>query len=96
MTFKVCEEQHPGQTRPLPSFLQKDMVLTLVSGKWPLGDYTDCGKHLFTFKKPDDSEVSMWVRGFTWDCSVSKEEQAKLMTEGQIPSIDVVENLNNS
>ena len=90
MTFKVCEEEVFHASLALPTFLEKDMVLTLISGKWPLTDYNDCdGKHIFKFSKPDGTEISLYLQGFTWDCTVSKSEQEKLLSEGCIPSISV-------
>jgi hypothetical protein len=59
----------------LPSLFEKDMIVKLVSGKWPLGDCIDCGKHTFVFQKKDRSKFSMLLTGFTWMCSLPKKEQ---------------------
>lgn len=93
MQFKVDEEYSNNYNAlKLPAFLEKDMVLTLVSGKWPLGDYNDCnGKHIFKFTKSDGTEISLYLQGFTWHCSECKIKQQKLMSEGHIPSISVSE-----
>lgn len=91
MQFKVDEEYINNYNAfKLPAFLEKNMVLTLVSGKWPLGDYNDCnGKHIFKFTKPDGTEISLYLQGFTWDCSESKIKQQKLMNEGHLPRLSV-------
>lgn len=82
LTFKVRDPDPLPPPQPLPAYLEKDMVLTLVSGKWPLVDHTDCNRHTFVFKKADGSQFSMLVSGFCWGCGKSKEEQQELLTNG--------------
>ena len=60
---------------PVPAIFEKEMVVTLVSGKWPLGDCNDCGKHTFVFQKTDGTQFVMLVTGFTWMCSLPIKEQ---------------------
>ena len=60
---------------PVPAIFEKEMVVTLVSGKWPLGDCVDCGNHTFVFQKDDGSQFEMLVTGFTWNCALPIKEQ---------------------
>ena len=60
---------------PVPAIFEKEMVVTLVSGKWPLGDCTDCGNHTFVFQKANGSQFAMLVTGFTWNCALPIKEQ---------------------
>lgn len=76
LTFKV-REMSDDDEGAMPAFLEKDMVLTLVSGKWPLVDYRDCGVHTFIFQKADGSQFSMLLSGFTYGCTWDKERQQK-------------------
>ena len=83
MTFKVMEPRGEDSGK-MPTFLEKDMVLTLVSGKWPLGDYTDCGgRHTFVFQKADGSQFSMLLDGFCCRCSLPKEAQQAFINNGE-------------
>ena len=59
----------------LPGLFEKNMIVTLVSGKWPLGDCVDCGQQTFVFQKADGLQFSMLLTGFTWMCSLQNEEQ---------------------
>lgn len=64
---------------PVPAIFEKEMVVTLASGKWPLGDCIDCGQQTFVFQKADGSQFSMLLTGFTWMCSLPiKEQQIEL------------------
>ena len=90
LTFKVREMS--DDEGAMPAFLQKDMVLTLVSGKWPLVDYRDCGVHTFIFKKADGSQFSMLLSGFTYGCTWDKERQQKrIEIDGMYIGISVKE-----
>ena len=90
LTFKV-DGMSDGEGS-MPVFLEKDMVLTLVSGKWPLVDYHDCDIHTFVFQKADGSQFSMLLSGFTYDCTFSKEIQQKhVETEGTYIGISMKE-----
>jgi hypothetical protein len=90
LTFKV-DGMRDGEGS-MPAFLEKDMVLTLVSGKWPLVDYHDCDVHTFVFQKADGSQFSMLLSGFTYDCAFSKEIQQKhIEEEGRYIGITVKE-----
>jgi len=79
LTFKV-DRMMDGEGS-MPAFLAKDMVLTLVSGKWPLVDWRDCDVHTFVFQKADGSQFSMLLSGFTYDCTWEKERQQKHIEE---------------
>jgi len=62
----------------LPSLFEKDMIVTLVSGKYPLADI-DCGQQTFVFQKANGSQFAMLVTGFTWMCALPiKEQQIEL------------------
>ena len=81
MTFKVMGSREQYK---MPASLEKDMPLTLVSGKWPLGDYTDCGgRHTFVFQKADGSQFSMLLDGFCCRCSLPKEAQQEFINNGE-------------
>lgn len=91
LTFKV-REMSDGDEGAMPEFLKKDMVLTLVSGKWPLVDYRDCDVHTFVFQKADGSQFSMLLSGFTYGCTWEKERQQKqIEMEGMYIGISVKE-----
>ena len=80
LTFKVDGmRDDEGQ---LPTFLVKDMIVTLVLGKWPLEDYRDCDRHTFVFQKHDGSQFSMLLTGFTYDCTWSKNKQQEKIDNG--------------
>lgn len=80
MTFNVDGiRDNEGQ---LPAFIAKDMTVKLISGKWPLEDYKDCGRHTFVFEKDDGSQFSMLVSGFTYTCAWSKEQQHEELQSG--------------
>ena len=80
MTFNVDGiRDNEGQLR---AFLTKDMTVKLISGKWPLEDYKDCGRHTFVFEKDDGSQFSMLVSGFTYTCAWSKEQQHEELQSG--------------
>jgi len=80
MTFNVDGIRYnEGQ---LPAFLAKDMTVKLISGKWPLEDYKDCGRHTFVFEKDDGSQFSMLVSGFSYTCAWSKEKQHEELQNG--------------
>jgi hypothetical protein len=62
LTFKVCGIHDSKGT--LPTYLTKDMIVTLVSGKWPLRHYNDCDRHTFVFMKADGTKfflTGLWV-----------------------------------
>jgi hypothetical protein len=89
LTFKV-EATRNECKMVVPLFLEVDMVLTLVSGKWPLGDYTDCnGRHTFVFQKPDGKQFSMKLDGFTYDCSHPLVTQQGNIVEHNYPGISL-------
>lgn len=92
ITFKVYEMEY-DQDYTIPEFLTKDMLVTLVTGKWPLTDHLDSfDRHTFVFQKADGSQFSMLLRGFTYDCTYSIEEQQKhIDTENIHIGIDVRE-----
>jgi len=66
-TCKVKEPDTRMQQDPLPSFLVKDEILTFVSGKFPLNDYTDChphSSHPYIFRKADGTVLTSILDGF--------------------------------
>jgi hypothetical protein len=84
LTFKVVRKIDSDRNECiLPAFLVKDMIVTLVSGKWPLVDYNDCNKHTFVFQKEDGSEFSMLLSGFCWQCVLSTEKQQQMLDSGK-------------
>jgi hypothetical protein len=89
LTFKIDGPTiiHDQNNNVLPSYLVKDMIVKLVSGVWPLVDYNDCNKHTFVFQKPDGSQFSMLLNGFSWQCCENTETQKKLLEEGSIGNI---------
>ena len=91
VTFKVYKMADEGDT--MPNFLRKGMIVTLVTGKWPLKDYLDAGDcHTFVFQKADGSRFSMLLRGFTYDCTYPLEQQQKhVEAENVYIGIDVRE-----
>ena len=91
VTFKVYKMADEGDT--MPEFLTKDMIVTLVTGKWPLTDYLDAfDRHTFVFQKVDGSRFSMLLRGFTYDCTHSLEQQQRhIDTKNAHIGIDVRE-----
>jgi hypothetical protein len=91
LTFKV-DGMSDDDEGAMPAFLQKDMVLTLVSGKWPLVDYRDCDVHTFVFQKADGSQFSMLLSGFTYDCTWEKgRQQENVEQEGTYIGITLKE-----
>ena len=91
LTFKV-DGMSDDDEGAMPAFLQKDMVLTLVSGKWPLVDYHDCDVHTFVFQKTDGSQFSMLLSGFTYDCTWEKgRQQKRIEMDGMYIGISVKE-----
>ena len=80
LTFKI--DGMRDNEGALPSYLTKDMVVTLVSGKWPLVDYNDCDCHTFVFQKVDGSQFSLLLSGFTFSCSLTKEKQQEILNKG--------------
>lgn len=52
-----------------PSYIQKDEIVTLITGKFPLDDYKDCNVHTYTFEKGDGTRFSGRLDGFTYDCT---------------------------
>ena len=80
LTFKVCGMREAEDT--LPTYLTKDMIVTLVSGKWPLHDYNDCDCHTFVFQKTDGSQFILLLSGFTYACGFPKEKQQAFLDEG--------------
>ncbi len=90
LTFKVNGMMDDEGSMPV--FLEKDIVLTLVSGKWPPVDYRDCDVHTFVFQKTDGSQFSMLLSGFTYDCVLPKEIQQKhIEQEGRYIGISMKE-----
>ena len=66
-TCKVKEPDTRMQQDPLPSFLVKDEILTFVSGKFPLNDYTDChpnSSHPYIFRKADGTVLTSILDSF--------------------------------
>jgi hypothetical protein len=67
-TCKVNEPDATGHIGPLPTFLTKDEILTFVSGKFPLNDYTDChpsSSHPYIFRKKDGTLLTSILEGFS-------------------------------
>jgi len=95
ITFKVCgvtEDPHvTTDPPPLPAYLQKDMIVTLASGKWPLVDYRDCNVHKFVFQKEDGSQFTLLLCGFTCYCTESMEKQQELLGTDGLLSISLEE-----
>ena len=93
ITFKVSGVRGDDEPKSegLPAYLAIDMNVTLVSGKWPLYDYQDCGKHLFVFQKADGSQFTMVVGGFAYDCTKPIERQPELLGLGHNIHIEVEE-----
>jgi len=85
LKFKVCGmmDVYGQNNGTLPIYLTKDMEVTLVTGKWPLGDYTDCNHQTFVFMKPDGSQFSLLVVGFSYPCSLPKEKQQEILNAGK-------------
>jgi hypothetical protein len=78
--FKVIGMREESHT--IPEFLTKDMMVELVSGKWPLVDYNDCDCHTFVFQKADGSQFSMLLSGFTYSCTWTPEKQQQAIETG--------------
>jgi len=71
MQFKllgVQSEMHRNFDAP-PAPHQKEEVVKLVSGKFPLNDFTDLDKHTYVFQKEDGTQFSGILSGFTYDCT---------------------------
>jgi len=76
MELKVLGIRDPSSSGtytnpPLP--LIKDEILRLISGKYPLLDYTDTSNHsshVYVLEKTDGTEVSGILDGFSYDCTV--------------------------
>lgn len=86
LTFKVWGITNDGGVKKLslPPDLPKGTIVTMVSGKWPLGDYRDCdGRHTFVFEKADGVRFSLLLAGFTYDCSFPKEQQQAILDKGE-------------
>jgi hypothetical protein len=94
LTFKIIAEKddHHNYQRDLdsiPATLGLNMRLVLVSGKWPLGDYTDNGKETFIFRTLSGSCFSVLLTGFTHDCSDDIIVQDHHIRVGNFPGIRV-------
>jgi hypothetical protein len=64
-----------ASTRTNPH-LKTDMIVTLVSGKWPLDDYHDNdGKVIHQFKTSDGTLFSTILDGFDFQCTYPVEKQ---------------------
>jgi len=75
MELKVLGLRDPSDlgkhTNP-PSPLVKDEIVRLVSGKYPLQDYTDTSNHsshVYVLEKADGTQVSGILDGFSYDCT---------------------------
>jgi len=79
----------------LPVLFEKNMIVTLVSGKWPLGDCVDCGKQKFVFQKADGVQFSMLLTGFTWMCSLPNKEQQVELNNSKTYYIRLIGELNS-
>ena len=72
-------ESAPTRTNP---HLKTDMIVTLVSGKWPLGDYRDNdGTVIHQFKTLDGTLFSTILFGFCYFCSLPIEKQIQNLKE---------------
>ena len=72
LNFKVLgavKEPHEQEYAAPPSYILKDEIVTLVTGKFPLNDYKDCNVHTYTFEKADGTRFSGLLEGFTYDCT---------------------------
>jgi hypothetical protein len=68
----VRDPSDPGTYTAPPLPLVKDELVRLISGKYPLQDYTDTSNHsshVYVLEKADGTEVSGILDGFTYDCT---------------------------
>jgi len=68
----VRDPSEPGTYTAPPLPLVKDEIVRLISGKYPLHDYTDTknhSSHVYVLEKMDGTEVSGILDGFTYDCT---------------------------
>jgi hypothetical protein len=75
MELKVLGVRDPSNsgtyTDPPQPFV-KDEIVRLISGKYPLQDYTDTSNHsshVYVLEKTDGTEISGILDGFTYDCT---------------------------
>lgn len=69
----------PTQINP---HLKTNMIVTLVSGKWPLSDYRDNdGTVIHQFKTSDGTQFSTILNGFDFQCTGSVEKQIQNFDE---------------
>jgi hypothetical protein len=69
----IRDPSDPGTYTNPPSPLIKDEIVRLISGKYPLLDYTDTrhySRHVYVLEKTDGTEVSGILDGFSYDCTV--------------------------
>ena len=68
----IRDPSNPGTyTAPPLPFIKEELV-RLISGKYPLHDYTDTSKHsshVYVLEKADRTEVSGILDGFTYNCT---------------------------
>ena len=69
LQFKVLGVQHQEEKEALPSYIKEGDVVTLIRGKFPLDDYTDCNVHTYTFEKINGKQFTGILDGFTYDCT---------------------------
>ena len=75
LEFKVVgvrDRDSTGNYTDPPKPLVKEEIVRLISGKFPLQDYTDTSRHsqhVYVFERGDGTEVSGILDGFTHDCT---------------------------
>jgi hypothetical protein len=75
-------ESAPTRTNP---HLKTDMIVTLVSGKWPLGDYHDNdGTVIQQFKTSDGTLFSTILFSFCHYCCIPIEKQIQNLKDVKI------------
>jgi len=70
----VRDPSDPGTYTNPPNPLVKDEIVRLISGKYPLNDYTDTSKHsshVYVLEKADGTDISGILDGFSYDCTVA-------------------------
>ena len=63
------ESKLHGNFEAPPAPHAKDEVVSLVSGKFPLNDFTDLGIHTYVFQMENGTQFSAILTGFTYDCT---------------------------
>jgi len=84
VTFRVGDVQDELVPKPMPAYLQKGMIVTLVSGNWPLNEGDHGAGHNFVFQRADGTQCTMVLVGNTYECKLPLEKQHMLLARNPL------------